>query len=192
MALTARQARFVEEYLVDLNASQAAIRAGYSHRTADQQGYQLLQRPDVSAAISQAQASRSLRTQVTADTVLQQLDEARTADLADLYDDAGNLKPIKDWPLIWRQGLVAGMEVESLKDKGTGQFRGAHGQDAGYELEIGRVTKIKLADRIKVIELVGKHVGVQAFRERLEYTGPNGGPIEGEIKVTFEIVRPKG
>ena len=177
MALTARQARFVEEYLVDLNASQAAIRAGYSHRTADQQGYQLLQRPDVSAEISQAQASRSQRTQVTTDTVLQHLDEARTADLSDLYDDDGNLKPIKDWPLIWRQGLVAGVEVEEL-------FEG-RGEDREH---IGRLRKVKLADRIKVIELVGKHVGVQAFRDRLEHTGPNGGPIETVTRI--ELVAP--
>lgn len=178
MALTPKQARFVEQYLIDLNATQAATRAGYSAKTSEQQGPRLLGNVGVQAAISEAQAARSKRTKVTADTVLRHLDEARTADLADLYDDAGNLKPIKEWPLIWRQGLVAGIEVEEL-------FEG-RGEDREH---IGRLRKVKLADRVRIVELVGKHIGVQAFRERLEHTGPNGGPIETVTRI--ELVAPK-
>jgi len=178
MALTPKQARFVEEYLVDLNATQAAIRSGYSARTAYAQGQRLLKNAEAQAALAAAQASRAARTKVTADTVLQHLDEARTADLADLYDDAGNLKPIKDWPLIWRQGLVAGMEVEEL-------FEG-RGEDREH---VGRLRKVKLADRVRIVELVGKHVGVGAFRDRLEHTGPDGGPIETVTRI--ELVAPK-
>lgn len=169
MGLTHRHQRFVDEYIVDLNATQAAIRAGYSDRQANKQAHLLMLRPDVQAAIAEAQASRSERTKVTADTVLQHLDAARTADLADLYDDDGNLRPIKDWPLIWRQGLVAGVEVEELFD--------GRGEDREH---IGRVRKVKLADRTRILELVGKHVRVQAFNEKVEVTGAGGGPVQIE------------
>lgn len=68
--LTAKQAAFVREYLIDLNAKQAAIRAGYSEKTAEQQGYQLLQNSSVAAAIQQAMDERSKKTEITAEYVL--------------------------------------------------------------------------------------------------------------------------
>ncbi len=68
--LTPKQACFVEEYLVDLNATQAAIRAGYSEKTADQQGSRLLANVKVAAAITKAQAKRSERTEIDQDFVL--------------------------------------------------------------------------------------------------------------------------
>ncbi len=70
MALTPKQARFVAEYLIDLNASQAAKRAGYSEKTAEQQGHQLLKKTLVAAAIAEAQSDRSERTEITQDYVL--------------------------------------------------------------------------------------------------------------------------
>jgi phage terminase small subunit len=70
MALTPKQARFVAEYLIDLNASQAAKRAGYSEKTAEQQGHQLLKKTSVAAAIAEAQSNRSERTEITQDYVL--------------------------------------------------------------------------------------------------------------------------
>jgi phage terminase small subunit len=73
MPLTPKQEHFVEEYLIDLNATQAAIRAGYSEKTADQQGHQLLKKTLVSAAIAEAQAERSARTSVTQDYVLESI-----------------------------------------------------------------------------------------------------------------------
>lgn len=83
-ALTAKQARFVEEYLVDLNASAAARRAGYSARTAEWQGPQLLGKPHVAAAVAAAVQARSARTQITADDVLRQWVTIATANPADL------------------------------------------------------------------------------------------------------------
>lgn len=73
MALTAKRQRFVEEYLVDLNATQAAIRAGYSAKTAMEQGYQLLQISSVADAIEKARAELSKRTEITQDMVLKEL-----------------------------------------------------------------------------------------------------------------------
>ncbi len=85
------------------------------------------------------------------------------ADLADLYQENGELKPVAKWPLVWRRGLVSGLDVDEMT--------------AGGE-KLGQVTKIKLSDRIKRVELIGKHVDVQAFAERHEHTGKAGGPVE--------------
>jgi putative terminase small subunit terS len=78
--LRERQKRFVEEYLVDLNATQAAIRAGYSEKTAMEQGYQLLQKTSVQKAIEEAQNKRLERIQISQDEVIRRLLE--NADIA--------------------------------------------------------------------------------------------------------------
>jgi phage terminase small subunit len=75
MTLTPKQQRFVEEYLIDLNATQAAIRSGYSEKTADKQGSQLLGKTGIAAAIASAQAKRSQRTEITVDYVLSSIFE---------------------------------------------------------------------------------------------------------------------
>jgi len=155
--LNPRQRLFVEEYLVDLNASQAAIRAGYSCKTAKVLGSILLKKVQVMEAVEQAKRERSERTQIHADWLLSRLAEEALADIADLYDENGGLKPVDQWPLIWRQGLVAAVEVKELFE-GRGESREA----------IGRVSQVKLSDRIKRLELIGKHIDVQAFREKVE------------------------
>ena len=164
--LTPKQQRFVLEYLVDLNATAAATRAGYSEQSAKRIGWQLLQRPEVSEAIQAAKIARSNETGITAEWVLRTLAEEKTADLAELYDDAGNLLPVKQWPMVFRRGLVVG--VESVDEFG-GVVDG--------ERQSVTVRKVKLSDRIKHLELIGRHVDVQAFKDRHEHGGPNGGPI---------------
>lgn len=165
--MTPKQLRFVQEYLLDLNATQAAIRAGYSKRTANEQGARLLAKASVAEAIAAAQARRADRTEINADWVLKRLAEEADADLADLYDEKGDLLPVSEWPLIWRKGIVAGLEIEALFD--------GHGED---RRQIGYTKKLKLSDRIKRIELIGKHVGVQAFREQVGLSDPHGDPIQ--------------
>ena len=75
MTVTPRQAAFVNEYLIDLNATQAAIRAGYSQRRAQEIGYQLLHKPTVAEAIQKALAERSERVKLDADWVVCRLRE---------------------------------------------------------------------------------------------------------------------
>lgn len=155
--LTSKQARFVEEYLVDLNASAAARRAGYSERVANRIGAENLSKPDISAAIAAALKARTERVQVDADWVLRRLHKEATADLAGIFDEQGRLRQISEWPDVFRRGLV--VSVESFEEyAGRGEDRTA----------IGMVRKVKLSDRIKHIELIGKHVDVAAFRERVE------------------------
>lgn len=81
MALTPKQERFVSEYLIDLNATQACIRAGYSKRTADKQGSQLLGKPSIAKAISEAKAKREKRTNITQDRVVAELAKIGFADI---------------------------------------------------------------------------------------------------------------
>ncbi|MGF3026525.1 terminase small subunit [Methylobacterium aquaticum] len=86
MSLTDKQRRFVEEYLVDLNATQAAIRAGYSEDTAAAIGYENLRKPEIAAAVEQAQAIRAERTGITADRVLVELWRIATTDANELVE----------------------------------------------------------------------------------------------------------
>ena len=164
-SLTPKQQRFVEEYLVDACATQAAIRAGYSAKTANEQGSRLLANVKVKAAVQEAMEARSERTQVDADWVLKRLHDEAEADLADIYYESGEIKPVNEWPAIWRQGLVAGVESSST-------------QIGDEAVVTTRVDKIKVSDRIRRIELIGKHVHVNAFVERKEVTGKDGGPVQ--------------
>ncbi|CAB5162394.1 Terminase small subunit [uncultured Caudovirales phage] len=156
--LTLKQQRFVEEYLVDLNATAAYKRAGYVAKgnAAEVNAARLLRNAQVQAAVTAAKAERSERTKVDADWLLLRLVEEAEADVAMLYADDGTLKQVKDWPLIWRKGLVAGLDVEEIRTDG---------------LIVGHVRKLRLSDRIKRLELIGKHVGVQAFRDRVAVDG---------------------
>lgn len=161
--LTPKKQRFADEFIKDLNATAAAQRAGYSIRTAKQQGSRLLTDVDVQAAITQAQAQRSQRTQIDSDWVLKRLAAMADADLADLHRADGSLRPVSEWPEVWRRGLVAGLEADENRI------------DGGLTVV---TRKVKLADRLKALELIGRHVDVGAWREKVEHTGPGGGPIQ--------------
>ena len=150
--LTPKQALFVVEYLKDLNAEQAALRAGYSATTARQGA--ILSDPRVQRAVEEGAKARADRTQINADWVLRRLAAMADADMSDLYGPGGELLPADQWPEVWRRGLVAG--VESAEEKA------AEGE-AGATLR-----KVKLADRLKVLELIGRHVGVGAWRDKVD------------------------
>jgi phage terminase small subunit len=114
----------------------------------------------VAAAIDAAKAERLNRTKVDSDLVLRRLFEQAEADLADIFDANNDLKPIDAWPDVWRRGLVAGVEINALFE-GTGKDR----------IQVGYIKKIRLADRIRIIELIGKHIKVNAFQENVHHTG---------------------
>lgn len=177
MALTAKQQRFVAEYLIDLNQTQAAIRAGYSERTAAEQASRLLTNVKVAEAIQAAMKARSERTQIDADWVLKRLARDATADLADLYTEHGTLKPVHEWPIAWRTGLVAGIETVQERD----------GEDAEGKPVYATVRKVKLLDRTKLVELIGKHVEVGAFKEKVEHSGEIKTP---ELKLVLHGTKP--
>lgn len=162
--LTPKKLRFTEEYPVDLNATQAAIRAGYSARTAAQQGERLLRDVDVKRIIMEKKAERSERTKVDADWMLKRLAQDATADVGDLYDENGNLRPVHEWPMAWRTGLVAG--IDTVQER--------IGTDDEGKPEYATVRKVRLADRTKLLELIGKHIDVGAFKDKIEHSGKIG------------------
>ena len=90
--LNPKQQRFVEEYLIDLNATQAAIRAGYSPKTATAIASENLSKPSISAAIACAMAERSKRTGITQDRILEELAKVAFIKLTDIVDDTGKIK----------------------------------------------------------------------------------------------------
>lgn len=162
--LTPKKLRFAEEYQLDLNATQAAIRAGYSAKTAAQQGERLLRDVDVKRIITENKAARSERTQIDADWVLKRLAQDASADVADLYDENGNLRSVHEWPMAWRTGLVAG--IDTVQER--------IGTDAEGKPEFAIVRKVRLADRTKLLEMIGKHIDVGAFKDRIEHSGKIG------------------
>lgn len=157
--LTAKQERFVAEYLKDLHAGNAAIRAGYSAKNAGSIASQLMEKTQIKSAILAARQEVIETSKVDAAWLLRRLADEATADLADLYDEHGALLPVKQWPKIWRQGLVQGLDVEELEEEGV---------------KIGMVRKMRLDNRVKRLELIGKHIDVSAFVENVNHTGLDG------------------
>lgn len=153
--LNEKQQAFCREYLIDLNAKQAAIRAGYSEKTAEQQGYQLLQKTLVQNHIAKLKDQRNERNDVNADYVLKRLIEIDRMDVLDILNDDGSLKAIKEWPKSWRTTL-SGFDISST----------IINQDESTIENI--LKKIKWPDKVKNLELLGKHVNVQAFKEKIE------------------------
>ncbi|WP_432372814.1 terminase small subunit [Pantoea allii] len=159
--LTDKQELFAREYLSDLNATQAAKRAGYSDKTAYSIGQENLKKPEIQDRIAELKAERNERTQVNADYVLRRLVEIDEMDVLDILNANGELKPIKDWPKVWRTTL-SGMDVTEMAGDAAGLLK-----------------KIKWPDKVKNLELLGKHVTVQAFKDNVknELVGANGLPL---------------
>ncbi|MDM2850179.1 terminase small subunit [Citrobacter sp. Cpo074] len=153
MALTDKQEMFCHEYLVDLNATQAAIRAGYSEKTANEQGAQNLAKLSIAQRISELKAERNEAVKVDAEYVLRRLVEIDGMDVLDIVLANGELKAIKDWPKVWRTTL-SGMDVTEMAGDSAGLLK-----------------KIKWPDKVKNLELLGKHIDVQAFKEKVEHSG---------------------
>jgi phage terminase small subunit len=161
--LTPKQQRFVDEYLIDLNATQAAIRAGYSARTADVQASQILSIPKVAAAVEAAIGERSKRTEITGDSVLRELLLIATADIGQAFDEAGCLLPLGEMPENTRRAISA-IESDELFD-GVGKDR----------KRIGLMRKVKFWDKPRALEMLGKHL--KLFVDRAELTGASGAPL---------------
>jgi phage terminase small subunit len=157
--LTKKQQAFVLEYLIDLNATQAALRSGYSPKTSFRIGAENLQKPAVADAIQVAMAERVKRTEIDADYVLGRLASIDQMDCIDILNNDGSIKSIFEWPKIWRQ-FVSGVEVAEIV--------GGKGADSAI---VSVLKKIKWPDKIKNLELIGRHVKVQAFSDRLDISG---------------------
>jgi hypothetical protein len=108
--LTPKQQRFVQEYLIDLNATQAAIRAGYSERTAASIGAENLIKPEIAQAVEAAQSKLAAKAEITQSQILEEIDRLALSDTGDLFDMDGDtlrMKPMKEWPLAARRAISA-------------------------------------------------------------------------------------
>lgn len=167
MALTDKQEMFCREYLIDLNATQAAIRAGYSAKTANEQGAQNLAKLSIQKRISDLKAERNEQIGIDAAYVLRRLVEIDQMDVLDIMTDDMSIKPVSEWPVSWRLYL-SGFDLAEM-------FEG-RGEDREM---VGILKKIKWPDKVKNLELLGKHITVQAFKDNVknELVGPNGLPL---------------
>ena len=139
--LTAKQQCFVDEYLIDLNATQAAIRAGYSVRNADKIGSELLGKTRVQEAVSARMAERSRRTGINQDRVVLELAKIAFVKMTDIVDREGRIKDTAT-----DDDLAC---IESVKYKESES-------DTGYSVE----REVKIASKLKALELLGKHIGM--------------------------------
>jgi len=154
--MTPKQQRFIEEYLVDLNATQAAIRAGYSPDTAYSIGNENLSKPELAAAIQIAMDLRSARTQITADRVLVEIAKLGFADIRKIFTDSDQLRGVSSLP----DDIAAAVQSVEIVTK-----PGADVDEEGNR-EIEYVHKIKLADKRGSLELLGRHL--KLFTDKVE------------------------
>ena len=172
MALTEKQKLFVEEYLVDLNAKQAAIRAGYSPKTAEQIGFQLLQKTSVSEEIEKAMARRAKRLSVRQEDVINELkaiaytERSSYAKVVEkqayMTTEDGTRIPLTDEdgnPVMYRTVQVE--LTDNLSEDEKKAIAGIKMGKNGIEVET--------ADKVRALELLGRHLGM--FKEKIEVSG---------------------
>ncbi|WP_311753479.1 terminase small subunit [Proteus columbae] len=141
--------RFCQEYIKSLdNQTDAAISAGYASGRACKRASQLMADSRIQERIAQLMQQRNKRTKMSADNVLKRLVDMLDADIADILNEKGDIKPISEWSPIWRKSVAAFDIIDIDGDT--------------------RIKKVKLLDKIKVLELIGKHVDINAFRDRVQ------------------------
>ena len=149
--LTPKQRLFAQEYLVDLNATQAAIRAGYSRKTARKIGQENLTKPDIQAVVDEALEARAERTRVTADKVV--------TELAKL--DFSDLREVASWGsfgLTWKDSENLTGEAAACVQEINYKHEVRYDQN-GYRVETGTM-KMKLHDKKGALKMLGEHLGI--------------------------------
>jgi phage terminase small subunit len=164
--LTAKQVRFVQEYLVDYNGTQAAIRAGYPAASARQVASENLSKPDIATAVNRGLMALQARCDVSADRVLLELARVAYADIRQIFDLDGRLIQPKDYnPAI--AGAVVGVEVATRTiDEG----------------EVEYIHKVKLAPKVEALKTLAQHLGLL----KTTLTGPEGGAVPVRIVMEHE------
>lgn len=154
MALNAKQQAFCDEYIIDFNATQAAIRAGYSEKTSYSHGQRLLNDVEIQKEISKKQIERSKRTEITQDRVLLEIARLAFNDPRKAFDDNNALLPVKQWP-----DEVAAA-ISSIKTK---EITDSEGNTVGISQEV------KFWDKSKNLDLAARHLGM--LNDKLELGG---------------------
>ena len=151
--LSPKQRRFVAEYLKDQNATQAAIRAGFSKKTAKSQASQLLAHSAIKKIIEQ----KLQKFDITAERVLEELGRLAFSDLRQLYNSEGHIKPQSEWPEDIARA-VAGVEQEEILEYANGE-----------RTNVGQLSKVKLWNKPQSLEILAKHF--KLLTDRVEHAG---------------------
>lgn len=154
--LTKKQELFCKEYLVDLNATQAAIRAGYSQKTAQQTGSENLLKPVLAKHIQTLFDARAEKVELNSEYVIKRLQSIDEMDVIDILDDELNIKPISQWPKTWRIS-ISGIDLTEISGSNK------------EEKTISLLKKIKWPDKVKNLELLGRHF--KLFTDKFELEG---------------------
>lgn len=163
--LTPKQQLFVKEYLVDLNATQACIRAGYSKPTANRMGTYLLSNPVLKRLIQEGMDKRHEKVRLTADEVLKEIEKLALVDFSKAYDEKGNLLLPHQMPEEIRKA-VGGIETRKLRNGAI-------------------IKKLKFWDKTKALELYGRHL--KLFTDKHEHSGKDGVPLDTAPKVVIML-----
>lgn len=167
--LTPKQARFVEEYQVDLNATAAARRAGYSKNTCESIGYENLRKPQIQAALSQSQKERSHRLGITADRVVSEIAAVAFAQLTDVF--------------TWRDNKVTLVDSERLEESSKKSIAEVK-QTADGSLQV------KLHDKNQALDKLCRHLGLYDAEKRIVDNTSSDGSMA--IPATIRLVGPNG
>ena len=149
--MTEKQKRFCDEYLIDLNATQAAIRAGYSPASANSVGSENLAKPDIRARIDTEIAERSRRTGVNADRVVQELAKIAFVKATDIIDP--NTATVRDSATDEDKACIASVKFKSSSGESSDSVE----------------REIRMCDKLKALELLGKHLGM--FTDKVNVSG---------------------
>lgn len=142
--LTGKQAKFVVEYLKDDNATQAAIRAGYSKTVAAEAGSENLRKPYIAEIINDHLDAQQARTLITADKIIREYARLGFYDVRRLFDESGSLKRIVDLDAD-TQAIIAGIDVVTIGNSDRG---------------VGEIAKIRLVDRKGALDSLARHFGL--------------------------------
>lgn len=153
--LTPKQQRFVAEYLIDLNATQAAIRAGYSEKTAKAIGSENLTKPDIAAAIAEGKARQLNTAELSAARVLEELRRLGFSDVSDAVGDDGGLLALKQMPPHMRAALASVKLTKKNLVAGDGKTED--------------VVELRLWDKPRALETLAKHFGL--LKENVQHHG---------------------
>src|SRR5262245_33261070 len=153
--MTPKQERFVAEFLVDLNATQAAIRAGYATASARQIAAENLSKPDIEAAVAAGKAQQLAAAGLSAVRTLEEIRRIGFSDVGALFDEVGRLKPMRDLPPAVRACIASIKTTKKNLTVGDGTQED--------------VVEVRLWDKLRSLELLSRHFGLLV--ERLEHRG---------------------
>lgn len=172
MALNEKQQRFCDEYLIDLNATQAAIRAGYSEKTAQEQGSRLLSNVMVKSYVEERMKAREQRTEITQDAVLKELAKIGFSDIRKAVRWGAELQIIDEetgmTDVVNGVSLIASEEIDDATAAAISEIT-----------QTGNGIKVKLHDKRAALVDMGKHLGM--FKDKVELSGD----LNQSIKVSF-------